>query len=164
MREFFAQQALLPEGWARDVRISADSAGAITSVEPGAAPGAGDRLRGAVIAGVPNLHSHAFQRAMAGAAERRSPTGRDSFWTWRETMYRFVGLLSPEDAEAVAAQLYAELLEWGFTGVCEFHYLHHQPDGTPYADPAEMALRHLAAARRAGIGITLLPSLYRHGG
>jgi formimidoylglutamate deiminase len=101
---------------------------------------------------------------MAGAAERRSPAGCDSFWTWRETMYRFVGLLSPEDAEAVAAQLYAELLEWGFTGVCEFHYLHHQPDGTPYADPAEMALRHLAAARATGIGITLLPSLYRHGG
>jgi len=164
MREFFAQRALLPDGWARDVRITADSAGGIVRVEAGTAPGAADRLRGAVIPGVPNLHSHAFQRAMAGAAERRSPAGRDSFWTWRETMYRFVGLLSPEDAEAVAAQLYAELLEWGFTGVCEFHYLHHQPDGTPYADPAEMARRHLAAARRAGIGITLLPCLYRHGG
>ncbi|TCZ66561.1 formimidoylglutamate deiminase [Roseicella aquatilis] len=164
MPEFHARSALLPDGWAEDVLIAADAAGSITAVTPGAPPGAADRLRGAVIPGVPNLHSHAFQRAMAGGAERRSPAGQDSFWTWRETMYRFVGLLSPEDAEAVAAQLYVELLEWGFTGVAEFHYLHHQPDGTPYDNPAEMALRHLAAARRTGIGITLLPSLYRHGG
>ena len=164
MLEFHARAALLPDGWAVDVLIAADAAGTITAVTPGAPPGAADRLRGTVIPGLPNLHSHAFQRAMAGAAERRSPAGQDSFWTWRDTMYRFVGLLSPEDAEAVAAQLYVELLEWGFTGVAEFHYLHHQPDGTPYAAPAEMALRHLAAARRAGIGITLAPSLYRHGG
>ncbi|MDO9707757.1 formimidoylglutamate deiminase [Paracraurococcus lichenis] len=164
MPEFHASAALLPQGWAEDVLITADAAGWITTVAPGAPPGAADRLRGAVIPGLPNLHSHAFQRAMAGATERRSPAGQDSFWSWRETMYRFVGLLSPEDAEAVAAQLYVELLEWGFTGVAEFHYLHHQPDGTPYAEPAEMALRHLAAARRAGIGITLLPVLYRHGG
>jgi formimidoylglutamate deiminase len=165
MPEFLADAALLPGGWARNVRIAADAAGAITAVEPGGrAAGAAERLRGAVLPGVPNLHSHAFQRAMAGGAERRGPEGRDSFWTWRETMYRFVGLLAPEDAEAVAAMLYAELLEWGFTAVCEFHYLHHAPDGTPYADPAEMALRHLSAARETGIGITLLPSLYRHGG
>jgi formimidoylglutamate deiminase len=161
---FFARAALLPAGWAADVRIEADAAGWITAVLPGAPPGEARRLRGAVIPGVPNLHSHAFQRAMAGGAERRSPEGRDSFWTWRETMYRFVARLTPEDAEAVAAQLYAELLEGGFTAVCEFHYLHHRPDGAPYDDPAEMAKRHLAAARAAGIGITLLPSLYRHGG
>ncbi|MCB4824599.1 formimidoylglutamate deiminase [Roseicella aerolata] len=164
MPEFLARAALLPDGWAADVRIAADAAGTITAVTPGAAPGAADLLRGVVIPGVPNLHSHAFQRAMAGGAERRSPAGQDSFWTWRETMYRFVGLLGPEEAEAVAAQLYTELLEWGFTSVAEFHYLHHQPDGVPYAQPAEMALRHLSAARRTGIGITLLPSLYRHGG
>ncbi|WP_158292369.1 formimidoylglutamate deiminase [Paracraurococcus ruber] len=164
MPHFHARAALLPEGWAEDVLIEADAAGRIAAVTPGAAPAAADRLRGAVIPGVPNLHSHAFQRAMAGGAERRSPDGQDSFWTWRETMYRFVGRFSPEDAEAVAAQLYAECLEWGFTSIAEFHYLHHQPDGTSYAAPAEMALRHLAAARRTGIGITLLPSLYRHGG
>ena len=164
MPQFHARAALLPDGWAADVLITADAAGGITAVTPGASPGAADRLRGAVIPGVPNLHSHAFQRAMAGGAERRSPAGQDSFWTWRDTMYRFVGLLSPEDAEAVAAQLHVELLEWGFTALAEFHYLHHQPDGTPYAEPAEMALRHLAAARRTGIGLTLLPSLYRHGG
>ena len=165
MPEFLAACALLPDGWADEVLITADLAGTITAVAPGCARApAADRLRGAVIPGVPNLHSHAFQRAMAGGAERRSPAGRDSFWTWRETMLRFAGLLSPEDAEAVAAMLYMELLEQGFTGVAEFHYLHHQPDGTPHAEPAEMALRHLAAARATGIGITLLPSLYRYGG
>lgn len=165
MPEFLAAAALLPDGWAENVLIAADARGSITAVAPGTARApAADRLRGAVIPGIPNLHSHAFQRAMAGGAERRSPAGRDSFWTWRETMYRFVGLLSPEDAEAVAAMLYVELLEQGFTAVCEFHYLHHQPDGLPYADPAEMALRHLEAARATGIGITLLPSLYRYGG
>ena len=161
-----AAAALLPQGWARDVLIEFDAAGAIAAVTPefGEAPGAVRRLPGHVIPGVPNLHSHAFQRAMAGGAERRSPEGQDSFWTWRETMYRFVGLFTPEDAEAVAAQLYVELLEHGFTSLCEFHYLHHQPDGTPYDDPAEMAKRHVVAARRAGIGMTMLPSLYRHGG
>ncbi len=168
---FLARDALLPGGWASDVRIAADAAGDILAVEPGADASAALRdggrvLRGAVIPGVPNLHSHAFQRAMAGGAERRSPPGeeRDSFWTWRDTMYRFVGRFSPQDAEAVAAMLYAECLTHGYTAVAEFHYLHHAPDGTPYAAPAEMALRHLAAARATGIGITLLPSLYRHGG
>ena len=165
MAGFWAASALLPDGWARGVLIEVDAAGDIAAVTPGAAaPGRARRLSGHVIPGVPNLHSHAFQRAMAGGAERRGPAGRDSFWTWRETMYRFVGLFSPEDAEAVAAQLYAELLEHGFTSVAEFHYLHHQPDGTPYDDLAEMAKRHLAAARRAGIGMTLLPSLYIYGG
>lgn len=163
-REFWAARALLPGGWAEAVRIAVDPSGDIAGVEPGAAPGAARRLQGHVIPGMLDLHSHAFQRAMAGGAERRSPAGQDSFWTWRETMYRFVGRFSPEDAEAVAAQLYAELLEHGFTSVAEFHYLHHQPDGSAYADIAEMAKRHLAAARRTGIGITLLPSLYRHGG
>lgn len=163
-REFWAAHALLPGGWAAAVRIAVDAAGDIIAVEPGSSPGAARRLSGHVIPGVPNLHSHAFQRAMAGGAERRSPAGQDSFWTWRETMYRFVGRFSPEDAEAVAAQLYAECLEHGFTSIAEFHYLHHQPDGTPYDNRAEMALRHVAAAQRAGIGLTMLPSLYRHGG
>ncbi|MGG5809572.1 formimidoylglutamate deiminase [Falsiroseomonas sp. CW058] len=166
MTSFHAAHALLPQGWAGDVLIEVDALGTIAAVTPGtrAAAGTARRLSGHVIPGVPNLHSHAFQRAMAGGAERRSPAGRDSFWTWRETMYRFVSRFTPEDAEAVAAQLYAELLEHGFTAVAEFHYLHHQPDGTPYADVAEMARRHLAAARRAGIGVTMLPTLYRHGG
>jgi len=160
---FLAAQALLPEGWARDVLIAVDAAGFITGVTPGASAGGARRL-GPVVPGMPNLHSHAFQRAMAGGAERRSPAGQDSFWTWRETMYRFVGRFTPEDAEAVAAQLQVELLTHGFTSLAEFHYLHHQPDGTPHADPAEMALRMVAAARATGIGLTLLPCLYRHGG
>ncbi|MBO1074408.1 formimidoylglutamate deiminase [Roseomonas marmotae] len=171
MSRFHAAHALLPEGWASDVLLEVDGDGTILSVAPSASVAGAERLAGPVIPGVPNLHSHAFQRAMAGLTERRSPPeardaegGEDSFWTWRQTMYRFVHRLTPEDAEAVAAQLYAECLEWGFTSIAEFHYLHHQPDGTPYAAPAEMALRHLAAAREAGIGITMLPSLYRHGG
>lgn len=164
MTLFHAAHALLPAGWARDVTITAD-AGTIIAVAPDTVPDpAADRLGGHVIPGVPNVHSHAFQRAMAGAAERRSPAGRDSFWTWRETMYRFVARLTPDDAEAVAAQLHVECLEHGFTHLAEFHYLHHAADGTPYADRAEMALRHLAAADATGIGLTLLPSLYRHGG
>ncbi|MGK7862149.1 formimidoylglutamate deiminase [Falsiroseomonas sp. E2-1-a4] len=164
-RSFLATTALLPQGWARDVLIEADAAGFIAAVTPGAAPlGTTRRLAGAVLPGMPNLHSHAFQRAMAGGAERRSPMGQDSFWTWRETMYRFVGRFTPEDAETVAAQLHVELLEHGFSSLCEFHYLHHQPDGTPYADRAEMARRNIMAARRTGIGLTMLPSLYRHGG
>jgi len=165
MPRFHAARALLPGGWAERVLIEADGAGDITAVTPGAAvPGTARRLSGHVVPGMPNLHSHAFQRAMAGGAEKRSPAGQDSFWTWRETMYRFVGRFSPEDAEAVAAQLHAELLEHGFTAIAEFHYLHHQRDGTPYADVAEMAKRQLAAAKCSGIGITMLPSLYRHGG
>ncbi|WP_376090248.1 formimidoylglutamate deiminase [Roseomonas sp. CCTCC AB2023176] len=164
MTAFHAAWALLPDGWARDVLVEADDSGTIIRVTPDAAPGAAQRLPGHAIPGVPDIHSHAFQRAMAGAAERRSPAGRDSFWTWRETMYRFVTRLTPDDAEAVAAQLHVECLEHGFTHLVEFHYLHHQPDGTPYADRAEMALRHLAAADATGIGLTLLPSLYRHGG
>lgn len=171
MPQFHAASALLPEGWARDVLLEVDAGGTILATTAGASPGQAQRLAGVVIPGVPNLHSHAFQRAMAGLGERRSPPeardaegGEDSFWTWRQTMYRFVHRFTPEDAEAVAAQLYAECLEWGFTSIAEFHYLHHQPDGTPYAAPAEMALRHLEAARQAGIGITMLPSLYRHGG
>jgi formimidoylglutamate deiminase len=165
MPDFFASHALLPGGWARDVLLRASDAGDILSVSAGATPGAARRLS-VVIPGVPNLHSHAFQRAIAGVTERRSPPGAedDSFWTWREQMYRLCARFSPEDAEAVAAQLYAEMLEQGFTSVCEFHYLHHDPDGAPYADRAEMAHRHVAAARRAGIGMTLLPCLYAQGG
>lgn len=165
----FAPAALLPGGWESNVRVDIDARGDIDAVAPDSeardvlAEG-GRILRGPLVPGMPNLHSHAFQRAMAGGAERRSPAGRDSFWTWRETMYRFVGRFSPEDVQAVAAQLYAECLEHGFTAIAEFHYLHHQPDGAPYANRAEMALRHLEAARETGIGLTLLPSLYRHGG
>lgn len=155
-----AARALTPEGWKSDVRVTIDD-GAIASVQTEAAAQHGDE-RHAIMAPAPaNLHSHAFQRAMAGLAEVRGKEA-DTFWTWRETMYRFALTMSPEDVEAVAAQLYVEMLEAGFAGVAEFHYLHHAPDGAPYTQPAEMAGRILSAAGRTGIGITLLPVFYAH--
>lgn len=161
-----AAEALLPQGIARDVLVAWDENGWITQVTSGAAPRPADARAAFLVPGVANLHSHAFQRAMAGLAERRGPpeAGRDTFWTWREVMYRFVAQMTPELAEAVAGFVYAEMLEQGFTTVAEFHYLHHQADGTAYDGIAEMALRHIAAARTAGIGLTMLPVLYRHGG
>jgi formimidoylglutamate deiminase len=154
--------ALTPQGWREDVTVAAGPDGAITAVTAGAAECA-EHVPGIAIPAVPNVHSHAHQRFMAGLAERAGP-GADSFWTWREAMYGFALRLSPEDLEAVAAQLYVEMLKAGFSVVGEFQYLHHQPDGTPYAEPAEMSLRCLAAAEAAGIGITILPTLYAHGG
>lgn len=154
------ERALLPEGWAERVTIRIDGEGRIASVEPGR--GEGEPVRGIVVPGLANLHSHAFQRAMAGLAEVAGP-GEDSFWSWREVMYRFLARLGPEDVEAIAAFAYAEMLESGFTAVGEFHYLHHDPEGRPYAEPAELALRHVEAARATGIGLTLLPSFYAHG-
>lgn len=115
------------------------------------------------VPGIANLHSHAFQRAMAGLAERQTHP-EDSFWTWREIMYRFAARMDPDSSYAVATQLYAEMLEAGYTTVCEFHYVHHQPDGTPYADPAAMSKALIAAARDTGIRMTLLPVLYMTGG
>lgn len=154
------EEALLPGGWARDVTIEAKG-GAITRVAPGA--GEGLPVRGRCVPGLPNLHSHLFQRAMAGRAERRGPAA-DSFWTWREEMYAALARLGPEEVEAVAALAMVEMLEGGFTALAEFHYLHHAPDGAPYAEPAEMAFRIAAAAAATGMGLTILPVLYRHGG
>lgn len=152
--------ALLPEGWADNVRLTL-AGGKILRVEKGVAAGKGDERHAIAIPGLSNLHSHAFQRGMAGLAERRGPEG-DNFWTWREVMYRFLELLRPDDVEAIAAQAYVEMLETGFTRVGEFHYLHHAPDGMPYANAAEMAERIAAAADMTGIGLTLLPVFYTH--
>jgi formimidoylglutamate deiminase len=162
-RSLFAADALLPSGWARDVLVEWDAGGEITTVRAGAGAGDAERAAGPVIPGMANVHSHAFQRAMAGLAETRGhPT--DTFWTWREEMYKLVLALSPEDVEAIAAMLYIEMARHGYTSVAEFHYLHHQPDGTPYADPAELSHRIIAAARAAGIALTHLPVLYAYGG
>lgn len=158
----FFEQALLPDGWARDVRVTIRD-GAIATAEAGATAGGSRRIAGIALPGLPNLHCHTFQRAMAGLAERRGPA-HDSFWTWREVMYRFLGQLSPDDVEAISAFAYMEMLERGFTSVAEFHYLHHAPDGTPYADLGEMGARIAAAAHETGIGLTLLPSFYNYGG
>ncbi|WP_134724335.1 formimidoylglutamate deiminase [Paracoccus luteus] len=157
-----AEAALLPGGWTRDVAVTLDGA-AIASVVPGTAPDSGDIRVATLVPGMPNLHSHAFQRAFSGLTEWRGES-RDSFWTWREMMYRFALQLGPEEMEAVAALAYAEMLEAGFTRVGEFHYLHHDTDGSPYADPAEMSLRIFAAAETTGIALTHLPVFYAHGG
>lgn len=156
----FASEALLPDGWGRDVRVTVEGH-AITSVTRGDAAHPGDVRVEVLIPGMPNLHSHAFQRGMAGLAERRGATA-DSFWTWREIMYHFALTLTPEEAQAVAEMAYMEMLEAGFTRVGEFHYLHHDRDGAPYADPAEMSLRIIAAADRTGINLTHLPVFYAH--
>jgi formimidoylglutamate deiminase len=163
MRYVFVDQALLETGWRHDVLIGIDGR-TIASIETRVAPPAGaERFAGAAVPGVANVHSHAFQRAMAGLAERRGPDD-DDFWTWREVMYRFLAQLTPDDVEAIAAMAYAEMLESGFTAIGEFHYLHNAPDGARYADPAEMGARIVAAAETTGIGLALLPSFYAHGG
>ncbi len=165
--KLFAEQAFLPEGWAESVLFELDDSGGLLSVTPGQPKPTGAEIaKGPVLPGMPNLHSHAFQRAMAGLAEHVRPGGgkEDSFWTWREVMYRFVAALNPDQVQAIATQLYAEMLKAGYTAVGEFHYLHHGPDGRPYDDIAEMSRRTLAAAETAGIGITQLPVLYGYGG
>lgn len=161
----FCDRALLADGWAAGVLLRFDAQGLIAGLEAGLdAPRAGvERAAGPVIPGMPNLHSHAFQRAMAGLTERAGPA-EDSFWTWREVMYGFVRRIDPDGLQAVAAMAYAEMLERGYTSVAEFHYLHHDPGGRPYADPAEMSMRVLAAAEATGIGLTHLPVLYVQGG
>ena len=138
-------------------------AGVIVGVTTDVAPGAAGRVAGVALPGMINAHSHAFQRMFAGLAERRGSTA-DSFWTWREAMYRAAAQLTPETVHAVAAQLYAEMLASGYTSVVEFHYAHHRPDGTPYAPASAMADAIVAAARDAGIGLTLLPVLYQSSG
>lgn len=159
MSDLFFDSALLPTGWAHDVRIGVDSGGWISSVESETTPRGARHVPGIAVPGVPNVHSHAFQRAMAGLTEHGSPMG-DSFWSWRQRMYGFLRTLDPPAVEAIAAQLFVELLRRGFTSVTEFHYLRNDRDGSPYADPVEMARRVLHAAEDTGIGLTILPTLY----
>ena len=154
-------EALLPNGWARNVRVEL-AEGYFAEVTPDASPQSADQRFAVALPGLPNLHSHAFQRGMAGLAERRG-TNCDSFWTWREAMYRFVDRIGPDDLLAIAAMAYAEMLESGFTRVGEFHYLHHDPAGVPYAG-APMAEALAAAAAETGIALTLLPVIYAHAG
>ncbi|MFL4988305.1 MAG: formimidoylglutamate deiminase, partial [Microvirga sp.] len=153
--------ALVPGGWHDEVLVTVAN-GVIAAVETGVETGDATRFSGAAVPGLPNLHSHTFQRGMAGLAERRGPSA-DSFWTWREVMYRFLDRLSPDDIEAIAAFAFIEMLEAGFTAVGEFHYLHHGPDGRPYGNIAETAERIAAAAAATGIGLTLLPVFYAQG-
>jgi formimidoylglutamate deiminase len=163
-RSLFAADALLPQGWARNVLIEWNAAGQLIGVTPDTtAPQGIVHAAGPVIPGLPNLHSHAFQRAFSGLTEYRAQQ-QDSFWSWRTLMYRFASRLTPENLEAIATWLYIEMLEAGYTSVCEFHYVHHDIDGAPYADDATLALCLLRAAQRAGIGMTLLPVFYQTSG
>jgi len=163
MSAFFAERALLPNGWANDVRLEVSADGLLTKVEANASAEGAERLRGPVLAGMPNLHSHAFQRAMAGLAEVVG-NPNDSFWTWRDLMYRMVGKINPDQLQVIARQLYIEMLKAGYTSVAEFHYVHHDVNGQPYADPTELSRQISQAAASSGIGLTLLPVLYSHSG
>ena len=156
------EAALLPDGWAKDVRIGVRS-GRIVSIDTGVGRAPTDTGGGVGLPGVTNVHSHAFQRAMAGLTEARGPSD-DDFWTWRELMYRFLDRGGPDEIEAITALAFAEMLEGGFTRVTEFHYLHNDPAGAAYADRSEIAGRVVAAAQASGIALTLLPVFYTHAG
>ncbi|WP_417676345.1 formimidoylglutamate deiminase [Roseibium sp.] len=158
----FADTALTPSGWRENVRVVIGPDGRIADVSEGAAP-EGTRV-GTLLPAPVNLHSHAFQRAMAGMSERRGSESRDTFWTWRQIMFRFLDVLTPEDIEAIAAFVQMEILEAGYAAVAEFHYVHHQPGGTPYDNIAELSERIASASDATGIGLTLLPVLYSQGG
>lgn len=158
----FAKQVKLPSGWAKNVRLTFTS-GRITAIDVGQNPEASDVVVDTVLPALANLHSHSFQRAMAGMTEFRM-AGKDSFWTWRDLMYRFTANLTPDHIEAISAFVFLEMQEAGYASVGEFHYLHHQPGGTPYEDPGELSARIAAAAEKTGIGLTHLPVLYTYGG
>ena len=164
-KTIFAKNALLPTGWQKNVLLTWDEQGAFTQIQPDTEtpPKEAATAAGPLIPGMPNLHSHAFQRALAGLTEYRGEA-QDSFWSWRTLMYRFAAKLGPDQLEAIAFGLYVEMLGAGYTSVCEFHYVHHDTDGQPYADDATLALALLRAAGRAGIGMTLLPVLYQTSG
>lgn len=159
---YFANQALLDHGWAENVRIEVQF-GTIHSITENAAPSDAISLSGPIVPTLANLHSHAFQRAMAGLAEV-SLNPNDSFWSWRDLMYTMVHKLSPEDVRVIATQLYIDMLKAGYSQVAEFHYLHHQQSGKPYNQLNEMARQLIQAADTAGLGLTLLPVLYSHAG
>lgn len=164
-QSIFARDALLSDGWAKDVHLEWNAQGTIIAVRPGAAAAPGLlQAAGPILPGMPNLHSHAFQRAFAGLTEYAAGAQQDNFWSWRALMYRFASRLGPDHLEAIATWLYTEMLLAGYTSVCEFQYLHHDIDGKPYAEPHEMSLALMRAARSAGIGFTLLPVLYQCGG
>jgi formimidoylglutamate deiminase len=160
----WAPRAWIDGAWQSNVLLRINSAGCWADVTAGVpAPPDANVLPGPVLPGMVNAHSHAFQRAFAGMAERRT-NAQDDFWSWRDRMYGVAARIAPAQLRAIAAQLYSELLQGGYTQVCEFHYLHHAPDGSPYADPSTMSRVLAEAAAEAGIGLTLLPVLYERAG
>ena len=160
-RQYHLSSVLLAQGWARHVNVTVDAGGLITHVEQAVPPPEAERISGIVIPGMPNAHSHAFQRAMTGAAEFRI-SAADSFWTWREAMYRLANRLEPDELQVIATQLFIEMLKVGYTSVAEFHYLHRRTDGSAYAGNNALWDAIRAAAETAGIGLTLLPTLYQN--
>lgn len=162
MVSVWAEKALLENGWAENVLIGISPDGLIESIETDQ-PSGSDTV-GILLPAPANCHSHAFQRAMAGLTEKRGPNPSDSFWTWRQLMFRFLDRLTPDHVEAIAAFVQMEMLEAGYSANVEFHYLHHQPGGVPYANVAEMAERIAAASAVSGMGLTLLPVHYQYGG
>lgn len=163
MTELFVKQAFLSDGWHKNVSFVVGEDGTFSSVRPNTEPSAGAEQLDVAVPPQISLHSHAFQRGMAGLSERRQ-TPSDTFWTWRNLMYRLAGRVTPDQMEAMAAFLYMEMLRAGYTQVAEFHYLHHDKNGAAYENPAEMALRIAASAQTSGIGITVLPTLYMYSG
>ncbi|MBI3283236.1 MAG: formimidoylglutamate deiminase [Burkholderiales bacterium] len=161
MNSLYARHAYLPQGWSENVRLHWNAHGDLSGIELHAQVRPGEPQENFVLPGMSNLHSHAFQRAMAGMTESAGES-KDSFWTWRDLMYRYALHITPEQIQAIAAQLYVECLRHGYTAVCEFHYLHRAGDGAWYVNPAEMAQRIIAAAAQSGIGMTMLPVLYSY--
>jgi len=167
--QLYARNALLPEGWRQDVLLEWDANGSLTGVtaDVNAAAAVGVEVAQYALPGMINLHSHSFQRALGGRTEKAGDevgNVKDSFWTWRDLMYRFARNITPAHIEAIAAQLFSECLRHGYTALCEFHYVQRAPDGAMYPQPAETAQRVISAARLAGIGITMLPVLYSYSG
>ena len=164
MTRYWAAAAWIAGGWQRDVVLEAGADGHWSHIAAGVpAPVDAERLAGPVLPGLVDAHSHAFQRAFAGLAESRTDES-DDFWSWRDRMYQVANAVTPESLRAIAAHLYVELLRGGYTQVCEFHYLQHRPDGTPYEDPLALSMALADAAADAGIGLTLLPVLYERAG
>ena len=161
MIKIYAESILLTDGWAKRQTLTIND-GIIVAINSGKSENV-DHEVGTIIPGMVNCHSHAFQRAFAGFSEQGSE-GQDSFWTWRNIMYKFLGQLTDKNAEVIANQLYIEMLKMGYTRVAEFHYLHHDINGDNYAELATMAHAIFKAAQQSGIGLTLLPVLYRHSG
>ena len=161
--KLFAKQAWVDGAWAQNVLLAADKTGHWSSIKTQTTAPDDAIRKNALVPGMTNAHSHAFQRAMASLTERGSEQG-DNFWRWRQTMYQIALSISPDSLREIAIQLYTELLRGGYSHVCEFHYVHHDPNGTPYADPAQMCWALIDAAQETGIGLTLLPTLYMHRG
>ena len=160
-RQYHLEYALLQQGWVRDARVTVSDDGYVSGIDPAAAPQFEvQRVSGFVVPGMPNAHSHAFQRAMAGSTEYRQ-SAHDSFWTWRQAMYALANRITPEDLQLLATQLFVEMLKAGYTSVAEFHYLHRRPDGELDAGPNSLWEAIAAASAAAGIGLTLLPTLYQ---